>query len=332
MIDAKYLELGWVKYIDTLTVNEDTCWVYFHGPHAFTAGVYVKGTIHKIDYESSTVSLRVRDFSTDAPLTDEDTNERIADVVSVKYRQVFLWPEEWNIVPTCDIASCKKRLCDGCAVWNELPVISPNRVNSPGGIYAQLVVPAYWIIPSRCYLPYEGKRPASWVRRVSHMFNDFKLGEEGYTYPLALGIFEALRRHNAIEFDAIVPIPLSPDKEKAGEVHRTRALATELRRLLGAPVREYLTLSEPVSKRRMTAAGYSASAFKQRYSGALRVDDGIQKLNHVLIVDDVITRGWTLGCATRAMHNANEALQITAAATGQMIMKAAVVDEADFVA
>ncbi len=200
-------------------------------------------------------------------------------------------------------------------------------------INAAAIVPAYWIIPRRCYLHFDGKRPALWTQRISHMFYDYKLGEHRYAYPLALGMFKALREQEEIDFDAVIPIPLSPEKVAAGELHRTLLLAQELGRLLGrVPVRECLSLTEPISKRQMLAAGASRSYFRRRYSQCLRVDNAVSRMLRVLLVDDVITHGETVRAAIDRLHTVNAELKIVVASAGQMITKSAAVDETDFVA
>ena len=56
------------------------------------------------------------------------------------------------------------------------------------------------------------------------------------------------------------------------EKHRTRELAGELGRLLAVRMREMLTLSSSVSKRRMQADGYTVSQFEERYRKALQAN------------------------------------------------------------
>jgi predicted amidophosphoribosyltransferase len=276
--------------------------------------------------------LRVREHSTHTPLTDAETTARVADVVSVRYRQVFLWPDEWDMVPECHRESCQRRLCDNCATWQALPVIDQAHFAAPSGIRATAIVPAYWIIPNRCYLYSDHKQPATSTSRITHIFGEFKIGERSYAYPLARGIFEALSQAGRLEFDAIIPIPLSPDKAEAGEVHRTKLLAQELSRLLGVPVREHLSLVEPISKRRMLAAGCSLGEFRRRYYQALQVSDRVTEYKRALLVDDVITRGATLSCAARRLVEANRQLDIVATSAGQMIVKRAVREEGGFIA
>jgi hypothetical protein len=61
----------------------------------------------------------------------------------------------------------------------------------------------------------------------------FKVGDKELAYPLALGMYTGLSQRRLLDFDAVIPIPLSPDKEQAGEIHRTKLLGLEPARLLG---------------------------------------------------------------------------------------------------
>lgn len=292
LLDGRLLSLSWTKYIDILEKGLE-CWIYFHGPHEFENGVYVKGAVAEIRRDEQCVLLRVRKYDTHRPLTDPATSNRIAEVVSVRYRQVFLWPDQWDHVPDCTIESCRRRLCDNCPTWNELLLIDETHHRKPERLSGRFLayVPAYWIIPSRCYIYREGKTPKQVVYRATHMFGNFKVGERGYAYPLALGIYRSLLARELVRFDAIVPIPLSPDKAEAGEEHRTRNLARELSRLLGAPVREVLILTSPISKRAMQSQGYTVSAFERAYFDALGTKGNLYGATSVLLVDDVATRG-----------------------------------------
>ena len=133
-------------------------------------------------------------------------------------------------------------------------------------------------------------------------FTASKRGEDALAYPLALGIYNSLSKRREFDFDCIVPIPLSPDKEQAGEIHRTRLLSRELARLLGVRVVEGLTLNEPISKRRLLNSGYSRGDFEWRYMKALEVSEKIKGYNRILVVDDVCTEGLTLRCAIRRIQ------------------------------
>jgi hypothetical protein len=95
LIDGKFLDLGWKRYRDAVEIGDEV-WVYFHGPGRFQPGVYVRGLVAKKDPDRPTVRLKVREYSDNSPLTTEAESERIARVVSVRFLQVFLFPEKWE--------------------------------------------------------------------------------------------------------------------------------------------------------------------------------------------------------------------------------------------
>lgn len=321
------LTLGWDRYVDVLEKGFEV-WVYFHGPHAFQPGVYVKGFTHSISGPS--VLLRVREYSTKDPLTDRETSQRVAEVVRPRYRQVFLLPEDWVTPPACSIGStadsCKQRLCDKCPAWISLPLMQPATFHRPERLPSAIkdFVPAYWAIPSRCYLGREiGRR----VRNTSEIFYRFKVGEAALAYPLALGIFEALRCRDLLDFDAIVPIPLSPDKTARGELNRTLLLAQELAKLLAVPVLDVLNLTSSFSKKSALAAGATPRQYEEQYYEKIAIETNHKIPNRILLVDDVCTRGSTLTSAWRRLLEANPACQVIAATAAQMILKNVVRDE-----
>ena len=321
------LRLGWGHYIDVVEKGWE-CWVYFQGPHRFENGVYAKGIVDGIDLEAGEVSLRVREHRTDAPITSKETSARVAEIVATRYRQVFLWPDDWIVPPRCETKACKARQCENCETWSKLPLIREGESTVPRRLRwssYEDVVTGHWIVPSRCY----ETRVRSEVKDLTRRFTEFKWGEMAYAYPFALAIFEQLRRRDLLEFDYVVPIPLSPDKAAKGEKHRTRELATELGRLLAVSVREMLSLSSSVSKRRMQAEGHSPAQFERRYREALQanVPEGAER---ILLVDDVMTRGSTAAQALHAIGEERPEAAVVVATAGQMIIKEAVVDDGGF--
>jgi predicted amidophosphoribosyltransferase len=194
-------------------------------------------------------------------------------------------------------------------------------------------VPAYWVIPSRCFL-YRDSRPiSSLVRRTSDLFYRFKMGISKLAYPLALGIYEELQERALLDFDCIVPIPLSPDKVKNKEIHRTLLLARELGRLLGVEVADALRLSRPTSKSILRIEmGLTPRQFEAKYVEALTVDSGLKSYTRILVLDDVCTEGSTLRAAATAIMQTGSNQEITAAVAGQMIMRAVVRDDSMLVA
>lgn len=332
------LSLGWAKYIEVAERGEEV-WVYFRGPHRFVDGVYVKGTIDEVDLAGSRVLLRVRDVATDAPLTDAATGERIAELVSRRYQQVFVVPEHVAPVAGCTLAttadSCRGRSCGFCPVWQHLPRVDPQVLGHPRRLPRDVLayVPAYWVLPPRNVLYRSGRRVRSEIRRTSETFSRFKAGEGDLAYPLALGMYESLRERELTEFDCIVPIPLSPDKQANQEIHRTRLLARELAQLLGTDVLELLSLDRPISKRKLRGQlGYTARQFEAAYSAALVVDENAELLDRVLVVDDVCTEGSTVRATTRRLRQMSADCEIVIATAGQMTVSAAIRDATSLLA
>ena len=321
------LRLGWRRYIDVVEKGWE-CWVYFHGPHRFENGVYAKGIVDNIDLDAGAVSLRVREYQTDGPLTSQETSAKVAEVVAARYRQVFLRPDDWTVPPHCEPKACMARQCEDCHTWAELPLIGKGEATAPRRLRwssYEDVVPAHWIVPSRCY----ETRIAREVQDLTRRFTEFKWGEMAYAHPFALSMFEQLRQRELLEFDYVVPIPLSPDKARNREKHRTRKLAVELGHLLAVEVREMLSLSASISKRRMKAAGYTTAQFEKRYRKAL-VAKVPADARRILLVDDVMTKGSTVAQALEVIRAQLSETAVVVVTAGQMIVKEAVVDDNGF--
>lgn len=331
LVSGKSLSLGWRRYLEAVEVG-DRVWVYFLGPHRFEDGVYAQGRIERVDLAGQQVLLRVTKYRTDRPLTDAQTTQQVAEAVGKRYEQVFVLPDNWATVAACSVtttaASCAAKSCETCGTWKALPRIRPGDVGRPQRVVAPLeaLVPAYWAIPSRCFIPTSKVRDA--VRRGNDVFYAFKAGNANLAFPLALGMYEALRKRGLpLDFDGVVPIPLSPEKEKRKEIHRTKLLASELAGLLGAPLLDYLSLTGSISKRSLIAAGYTVAEFESLYSAKLKLDPAISGLGRILLVDDTATHGSTLQVATRKIFAANPGCSIVAATAAQMILKHVVKSE-----
>lgn len=81
LVDGHYLWLGWDRYLDAVDAG-DQVWVYFHGPHRFEPGVYVRGFVDRTDYDGRRIRLRVVDASTDALITDAAVSRLVAEQVA----------------------------------------------------------------------------------------------------------------------------------------------------------------------------------------------------------------------------------------------------------
>jgi len=329
---GKTLRLGWKRYVDAVEAG-DEIWIYFHGPHAFENGVYAKGIAEDVLYDELAVLLRVTEYTTREPLTDAELSTRIGAVVSTRYQQVFVLPEELDAAPVCTVtttaASCQLRRCASCPTWKSLPTVNRRILKTPHRLTGKIdrFAPGFWVIPNRSFLYRADRAIRRGVRRSSELFSRFKMGEEALAFPLALAMHRALAKAHRLDFDVIVPVPLSPDKAKKNELHRTLVLGKELARLTGAPVREWLTLAAPVSKRRLrTGQGYSASAFEHAYATVLEADPRLASTPTVLLVDDVCTEGSTLRVCADAIRSANPAVTVVATTAGQMTVRQAVAD------
>ena len=329
------LELGWKLYLDDVEPNDEV-WVYFHGPHAFEDGVYLKGKIDEISANDRSVFLVITEESAVQPITAGVTSKRVADTVSQKNRQVFLYPQAWGDNEKCTALStgstCAEKRCELCDIWMGLPIIRQEEQKRPSRLTQEVIefVTGYWVIPRRCFLYYENQRIRAEVIRSTELFYTFKLGHEELAYPLALGVYEALRNRGLTAVEAVVPIPLSPDKAELGELHRTRALAKQLSLLMGVPVRKMLSLAYPISKGRMIQAGWGTVDFEENYREAMCVDASAAAVTSILLVDDVVTRGSTLSVAAEAIKDRSPDVKITAALAGQMILKESVSDASRF--
>lgn len=329
------LRLGWRHYIESVE-RDSEIWVYFHGRHRFENGVYIKGVPDEVDIDAREVLLRVREYSTDEPLTDDETSALVAEVVRARGLQVFLLPEFLDVAPECDVAtaatSCQSRRCGSCPTWKALPVIRERNLGWPAHLSGDVegFAPGYWVIPPRNFIHQRGQTFKDRYRRTSELFKRFKTGERRLAFPLALGMHEALAARELEDVECVVPVPLSPDKEEAGEIHRTRLLATELARLLGVQRRELLTLSSPISKRTFRGQrGFSAAQFEWAYARRLLVRDAVERYERILLVDDVCTEGSTLSACLTKLWEVNAELEVVVASAGQMAVRAAVRREED---
>jgi predicted amidophosphoribosyltransferase len=334
-----YLDLHWARYIETVEPDSEV-WVYFFGPQSFENGVYVKGVAHKVDVAARKVVLRIREASVDAPLTDAATSAHIARTVAARGLQVFVLPEFLDVAPACDIAtttrSCAARRCGSCATWQDLPRLSAATLGWPENLSHGFTdyVAAYWVIPPRNFIHQSGRRIKTRYKLGSELFYRFKMGEKGLAFPMALSIRENLAERGLDDdFEVVVPVPLSPDKEARNELHRTRLLATELARLIGARRRDLLSLSKPTSKHVLQGQrGYSPAQFEATYVDRLVVSPDATRFRNVLLVDDVCTKGNTLSACLAGLLDINPQLNVVAVTAGQMTVKAAVERPSDLVA
>ena len=96
--------------------------------------------------------------------------------------------------------------------------------------------------------------------------------------------------------------------------------------ILGVRVADVLSLSGPISKRRLLSAGLTQSNFEYRYYQLLQVQPEVTRFARILVLDDVCTQGSTLDCALRKIREVHPNGTFTATTAGQMILKGVVGD------
>lgn len=97
-------------------------------------------------------------------------------------------------------------------------------------------------------------------------------------------------------FDALVPVPLHPLKEREREFNQSALLAERLSRLLGVPVGHQLRRTRAT----VPQAGLDRSARMKNLDGAFALRKAPASDATLLLVDDVTTTGATLdACASR---------------------------------
>ncbi len=197
-----------------------------------------------------------------------------------------------------------------------LPVLAPS-------MHGGLLVAAPTAVATRRQLNLRRVPSSTALRRETDRFYAFKAGDLAHVAVYARRIAAALRAAGIADFDAVVPVPLSPDRAAAGAPHRTLALARALSRALGLPALELLHLAAPVTKHRdlpPDPGPRDISTWQSRYAAALVVQPVPRLVHRILVVDDAVDRGCTLAACIDALPDATAcgaaAVRFTAPDTG----------------
>jgi len=136
--------------------------------------------------------------------------------------------------------------------------------------------------------------------RTSELIHRFKYGRERWLAPcLGTILLRALEdpRIRGRAFDAVVPVPLHPRRERDRGFNQAECLARRIAPALGIPVRRWL-------RRIRETAPQARSARSERMrglEGAFAARLGIGRGKSVLLVDDVCTTGATLDSCASAL-------------------------------
>lgn len=314
-MEGSELDLRWNRYIDEVE-SGDELWIYFFGPGVRPHGVYATGVVKAAHADEGRVRAHLAHVSLTERLTDAQTTRLVARTVEARGLQVFVLPEalpegDGSCTVASDASTCANGRCSTCSTWlNKLPRVTPSDFRRPERLHPNITefIPGYWAVPPRS--TYLGSNLLPGVRRTTEIFKRFKAGEGNLAFLLALGIATNIGMYDDTDFDCLVPIPLSPEKEARGELDRPSVLARELSRCTGLPVKHLLRLSGPISKRRM---GVPPATFERAYSRLLEASHKSTQWGHILLVDDATTKGSTASCAARGLWLHNPAARISLA-------------------
>jgi hypothetical protein len=269
------------------------------------------------------VDRRARNESRAEPTKTRETAYRGLAVPQA----VFMLREELAIVDVRAVgaarATDRRHSC-------RLPIIPASAARLPPRLLHDYDdwVAAFWVLQAGSHL-YRTSRPLRpEVDDASALCLRFKFGETARAAALAVALCEALSARKLGEFDAVTPIPLSPEKAAVGKPHRARELSVRVARMLGANALDLLSLRTPISKgARRAVAGLSPSAFEFEYAAALEVGDAVHHVDRLLIVDDICNQGSTFSAALAGIRRVRKRVSAVAAAAGQVATPATVRDE-----
>jgi predicted amidophosphoribosyltransferase len=289
-------------------------------------GVFFRGSVDWVDAARNRLHLRVRERSAERPLAGIYASGACIGTAS-QHEHLFLVAEDRAVIRVrAALASAAATHRCSCT----LPLVDSNELAWPPRLPRQLedFVPAFWVLPTPSHL-YAAPRPLRHdIRVASDLCLRFKFGEEALARPLALAMREALARRGFVSFDCVAPVPLSPQKQATGAIHRTRLLAVELACLLGTEVVELLALAGSVSASFLRRAqGLSTADAEAAYAAMLHVDARAQVMDRVLVVDDLCNEGSTLAAVVDRLRHANRQVRVVAVTAGQLALTGVVRDE-----
>ena len=212
---------------------------------------------------------------------------------------------------------CETKNCDKCSLLSPNFLIKwENEVALKIPLIEQVVAP-FWIIP----------RQSHWMKKtitqhpISRIFYDFKSGYKSYARLFAFGILKALEndsRFTNVRFDHILGVPLSPEKKKNNELDRVAELCqilSDKTKISYLP--EVLSLTTHITRREYKRMGKSTFAVDYYESLKINVPTSLSNKT-ILIIDDVMTDGVTLGAISKKIKESFPDCRIYGATAGIM--------------
>lgn len=158
--------------------------------------------------------------------------------------------------------------------------------------------------------------PFFYERQMISVIHRLKFKEEIYAVPF-LAFFLAKAVEKNIEFDLILPIPLSAERLKERGYNQSLLLAREAGRILNKPVAEEC-LVRTKRTRRQALISDPATRFANAADSFMVSESWDVEGLRVLLVDDVLTTGSTLYFAAKALYSAGVNLvESSAVASGR---------------
>ena len=149
-----------------------------------------------------------------------------------------------------------------------------------------------------CYSPffYQGIF-ATAVKRFK--FHDYRQNAPQLAVPLAASIVDM--KGNVI-FDLVTYVPMHPSRERRRGYNQSKLLAREVSKLIGV---ECADLLKKVKNNREQHKCKSPAERKENVKGVFAaVDKKLVKGKNILVIDDILTTGYTLGECCRVLSKA----------------------------
>lgn len=206
------------------------------------------------------------------------------------------------LCPVCDTtlgAGRRDPLCGGC--WDAVRRLPPpvcSRCGRPGldaGPDRAEPCPACALDPPPFHWARAAAEYAGSVREALHALK-FR-GRVALARPLATLVLEQCAAARPRSVDAVVPVPLAPDRERERGFNQAALLAAPVARAWAAPLRPRW-----LARRRETAPQSDLGADERRANvrGAFGAAPAVAG-RHVVVVDDVVTTGATVAECARAL-------------------------------
>lgn len=147
---------------------------------------------------------------------------------------------------------------------------------------------------------------------ISALVRDFKFNARPRAGMLLCELMQASLPSSP--FDAILPVPMTPERARERGFNQARWLAVELGRRTGLPVLEVQRVKQGPSQRRLNRQARFANL-----SGAFKVNAWLP--GYVAIVDDVVTTGATAHSMALALRRAGvERVDVWAASRTPLVV------------